>query len=66
MIKCTDIFTPDNTEWVNDWDDEGHTWMSLEFTGDVEEECEEYGITEDEFYDLLADYEALSKFEMED
>ena len=65
-LECTDIFTPNNTEWRNDWDDEGHTWMSLEYTGDVEEACEEYNISEDEFYELLNEYEELSKFEMED
>lgn len=56
-----DIFTPDNTRWENHSDDEGHTWQELEYTGDVQEACEEYGVSEDEFYELLEAYEEESR-----
>ena len=52
-----DIFTSDNTEWVT----EEHGDQHLVYTGDIEELAEETGKSEDELYDLLADYEDASR-----
>lgn len=52
-----DIFTPDNTEWI-----EGeYGGQHLVYTGDMEELSVETGKTEEELYDLLAGYEDASK-----
>ena len=52
-----EIFTPDNTEWVTEEYGDQH----LVYTGDMEELAVETGKTEEELYDLLADYEDASK-----
>ena len=52
-----DIFTTNNTEWVT----ENYGDQHLVYTGDMEELSVETGRTEEELYDLLADYEDASK-----
>lgn len=59
-MKATDIFTPDNTEWCDYLDDDGHQEHSLEYNGDIAELALETGLSIDRLYDLLSEYERLS------
>lgn len=54
--EMEDIFTPDNTHWEYD---EGESY--LVYDGSIEELAKETHISEDELYDLLGEYEEMSR-----
>lgn len=56
-----DIFTPENTKWEIDEDENGHISQHLVYDGNMEELVGETGKTEDELYELLGEYEDESK-----
>lgn len=55
-LKRTDIFTPNNTHWEYE---DGEPYLVYE--GSLEELAEETKIPEDELYELLGEYEDLSR-----
>ncbi len=59
--EIKDIFTPDNTEWELSYDEYGRIERNLVYTGDMAELAEETGISEDELYEMLGNYEDDSK-----
>lgn len=61
FIKAEDVFTPQNTEWETDEDDEGHRSQHLVYCGSMEELAEEYNLTEDRLYEMLGEYEDMSR-----
>lgn len=65
-IKQEEIFTEDNTRWEVGIDENGNRDSYLVYTGDMEELAEETGKTEDELYELLGEYEDISRRELED
>jgi len=60
ITEPDEIFTPENTRWEVEENEYGHQESHLVYTGDMEELVEETGLTEDELYDELAEYEAES------
>lgn len=59
MMK--DIFTPENTKWEIDEDENGHISQHLVYDGSMEELAKETGKTENELYELLGEYEDDSR-----
>lgn len=60
ITEPDEIFTPDNTEWQTETNEYGVTESHLVYTGDMEELAEETGMSEDELYELLGEYEDSS------
>ena len=56
FIRAEDIFDEDNTRWETE---EGRQY--LVYMGSMEELAKEYNITEDRAYELLGEYEDMSK-----
>lgn len=55
-LRAEDIFDEDNTRWETE---EGRQY--LVYRGSMEELAKEYNITEDRAYELLWEYEDMSK-----
>ena len=59
-MKPEELFTPENTMWETDVDDEGNTSKYLVYVGSLEELAEENNISVDKVYELLGKYEDMS------
>ena len=59
-MKPEELFTPENTMWETDVDDEGNTSKYLVYVGSLEELAEENNISVDKVYELLGEYEDMS------
>lgn len=61
ITEPDEIFTPENTKWEIDEDENGHLSQHLVYDGDMEELAKETGKSKDELYELLGEYEDESK-----
>ena len=59
-MKPEKLFTPENTMWETDVDDEGNTSKYLVYVGSLEELAKENNISVDKAYELLGEYEDMS------
>ena len=59
-MKTEELFTPENTMWKTDVDDEGNTSKHLVYVGSLEELAKENNISVDKAYELLGEYEDMS------
>ena len=59
-MKTEELFTPDNTMWETDVDNEGNTSKHLVYVGSLEELAKENNISVDKVYELLGEYEDMS------
>ena len=59
-MKTEELFTPENTMWETDVDDEGNTSKHLVYVGSLEELAKENNISVDKAYELLGEYEDMS------
>lgn len=65
-LNALDLFTPDNTEWVTDEDEDGHISRRLVYTGELSDLASETSFTEEELEDALSKYEDISNAEIDE
>lgn len=65
-LNALDLFTPDNTEWVTDEDEDGHVSRHLVYTGELSDLVSETSFTEKELEDALSKYEDISNAEIDE